>query len=130
MKKISDRMMRLAREMVSIAATDWSEAEADEFLDRVNPGIRRRLLLEQLSGGGDRIALDTDDGYQVRQKISAIRAVRLATGFDLRNAKEFVESTEEGRMCHWTGGVLPDTVSAEARQRLAQEERNTGYRLV
>ena len=130
MKKISDRMMRLAREMVSIAATDWSEAEADEFLDRVNPGIRRRLLLEQLSGGGDRIALDTEDGYQIRQKISAIRAVRMATGFDLKNAKEFVESAEEGRTTHWTGGGLPETVSADTRKILAQELRNTGYRLV
>jgi ribosomal protein L7/L12 len=120
------RMMTLVREMVSIAATDWTEAETDKFLDSISPSLRRRLLIERLTGYGNRIALDTS--VKDRQKINAIKWVRGATGWGLKEAKEFVEIAEG-----FTGGAhqqLPDDMNNELRWQLGQNLRGTGYQLV
>jgi hypothetical protein len=119
-------MMTLAREMTRLAATDWTEAETDQFLDSISPSLRRRLLIESLTGYGNRIALDTS--VKDRQKINAIKWVRGATGWGLKEAKEFVEIAEG-----FTGGAyqqLPDDMNNELRWQLGQNLRGTGYQLV
>lgn len=122
------RMMTLVREMVSIAATDWTETEVDEFLDNISPGLRRRLLIEQLTGYGSKIVIDAGVKSIDRQKINAIKAVRQATNWGLKEAKDFVE-TAEG----YTGAThtqLPSDMNTDMRWHLAQNLRGTGYQLV
>lgn len=122
------RMMTLVREMVSIAATDWTETEVDEFLDNISPGLRRRLLIEQLTGYGSKIVIDAGVKSIDRQKINAIKAVRQATNWGLKEAKEFVE-TAEG----YVGSAhtqLPSDMNTDSRWQLAQNLRGTGYQLV
>lgn len=126
MPEPSPRMMTLAREMTRLAATDWTEAETDRFLDSISPSLRRRLLIESLAGYGNRIALDAS--VKDRQKINAIKWVRGATGWGLKEAKEFVEIAEG-----FTGGAhqqLPDDMNNDLRWQLGQNLRGTGYQLV
>lgn len=128
MNQPSPRMMTLAREMVSIAATDWTEAETDQFLDAVSPSLRRRLLIEQMTGYGSKIAFDPSMIHIDRKKINAIKEVRTVTGWGLRETKDFVE-TAEGRTDAFHT-QLPDDMSTELRWQLAQNLRGTGYQLV
>lgn len=126
MSEPSPRMMTLVREMARLAATDWTEAETDQFLDSISPSLRRRLLIESLTGYGNRIALDAS--VKDRKKINAIKSVREATGWGLKEAKEFVEIAEG-----FTGGTyqqLPDDMNNELRWQLGQNLRGTGYQLV
>lgn len=128
MTQPSTRMMILAREMISIAATDWTEADTDLFLDAISPSLRRRLLIEQLSGYGTKIAIDPTHPQGSRQKINAIKWVRAATGWGLREAKDFVE-TAEGYVGA-TYNHLPENISNQQRYELGQNLRGTGYQLV
>lgn len=122
------RMMTLVREMVSIAATDWTEAETDEFLDAISPSLRRRLLIEQMAGYGSKIAIDPGVKSIDRQKINAIKYVRAATGWGLKETKEFVETAEGYNNAYHT--QLPSDMSTDLRWNLGQNLRGTGYKLV
>lgn len=122
------RMMTLVREMVSIAATDWTETEVDEFLDNISPGLRRRLLIEQLTGYGSKIVIDAGVKSIDRQKINAIKAVRQATSWGLKEAKDFVETAEGYTSATHT--QLPSDMNTDMRWHLAQNLRGTGYQLV
>lgn len=128
MTQPSDRMMLLAREMVSMAATDWSEAEVDEFLDAISPSLRRRLLIESMVGYGNKIAIDTSMANFRRQKIEAIKHVRAATGWGLKDAKDFVETAEGYIGSNYLS--LPENMDHVSRMSLAQNLRGTGYWLV
>ena len=125
----STRMMTLAREMISIAATDWTEAETDEFLDNISPSLRRRLLIENLTGYGYKIVVNPSVHSLDRQKINAIRAVRQATNWGLKEAKDFVDSAE-GHPASGSFSQLPGDISRERHWQLAQDLRLTGYQLV
>lgn len=131
MTKPSRDVLRLARELIKISSTGWTESQAEAFLDLLDPGIKRALLLAYLTGPGDRLRSDPD---QPRNKIQAIKLIRGATGWGLKEAKEFVELaggeiTEAyingGRM---TVAVLPE-ISVEERIRLNREITSAGYHL-
>ena len=132
MPKPSDHILRLARELIRLSKTDWSEAEAEEFLDQMNPSIRRGLLLQQLTGPGNRLTVDRRSGAN---KIAAIKSIRAATGWGLKESKEFVElAGGEIPECYIYGRLitdanLPAELGFDRLTQLARDLAGTGYQL-
>lgn len=115
-------MLSLAREMIAISTVEWSEDAVIELLDTIDPSIRRYMLLDNLKGVGDHITADHTSGI-VRQKINAIKEVRAATGYGLKEAKDLIDAADDGRVLK-----LPE-MDWERKSRLQTALRGTGYML-
>jgi hypothetical protein len=132
MTRPSKEILRLAHELVRLSRTSWTEAEAELFLDQLNPSIRRSLLLQQLTSPRGRL---TTDPLSIRNKISAIKSIRSATGWALKESKEFVElAAGEIDQCSILGQtitepVLPTDLDSEQLSQLERDLAGSGYRL-
>lgn len=134
MTQPSKQILRLARELIQLSRSDWTTAEAELFLDQLNPSIRRGLLMQEITGPLGRLTLDPHHQLS-RKKINAIKAIRSATGWGLKEAKEFVElASGEIDQC-WVYGksitdpVLPSELGSERLNQLERDLAGTGYRL-
>ena len=131
MTKPSPEVLKLARELIRLSSTDWSESDADAFLDNLNPSIRRSLLLEGLKPLGTRLMSTQTD---LKQKITVIKCIRQATGWGLKEAKEFVELANGDISVTVINGtvfrdaVLP-TLSIYALNILERDLQDTGFYL-
>lgn len=130
--KPSQTVLRLARDLIRVSGAEWDAAQAEAFLDQLNPSIRRYLILDMLTGAGDRM---TSNPSVQRNKIQAIKLIRQYTGWGLKEAKEFVELAGREIEEAWIGGIrlteatLPAELSTEQLNQLSQDLLNTGYQL-
>jgi ribosomal protein L7/L12 len=125
----TDRVLHLADELIRISVTDWTVEEAERFLEALNPSIRRHLLLRKLRGVGTTLVLDRT--APERNKISAIKEIRAATGLGLREAKDLVELAEAALSGVDIQSELPERrrLSQERLSDLGERLRGTGWRL-
>lgn len=129
----SKTVLRLARELIAVSGSEWSAEQAERFLDQLDPSIRRYLILNMLTGAGERLSVD--HSVVTRNKIQAIRLIRQYTGWGLKEAKEFVELAGGEIRQAWspageiTVAKLPETLGTEQLCRLSSELAGTGYQL-
>lgn len=129
----SKAILRLARDLIRQSSTDWDETQAEQFLDQLNPSIRRALILDLLTGPGDMLTADLVAPQ--RNKIQAIKLVRQATGWGLKEAKEFVELSAGEITSMYVSGErittarMPAGMGSESLRQLANDLLGTGYRL-
>ena len=125
----TERVLQLADELMRISAAQWTVEEAERFLEAVNPSIRRHLLLRKLRGVGSILVLDRT--VENRQKISAIKELRAATGLGLREAKDLVELAEAALSGVDLNAELPGyrQLTRDRLEELELRLRGTGWRL-
>lgn len=125
----TERVLRLADELIRISAEQWTVEEAERFLEAVNPSIRRHLLLRKLRGVGSILVLDRT--VENRQKISAIKELRAATGLGLREAKDLVELAESALTGVDLNAELPGyrQLTRDRLETLELRLQGTGWRL-
>ncbi len=109
----------VAREM-----TEESD-EADKLIERVlsavHPQFPARVTVEILKGETGRHVV-IDPLIDQRKMINAIKEIRNATGWGLKESKDFIEAAEHERQ------KLP-SITREKRHRLREGLRDTGYKL-
>lgn len=71
-----------------------NEANVDEFLDMISPGLRKKLLLMAITGECGGSAIIRSISNTGKQKITAIKAVRRATDLGLKEAKNYIEAAD------------------------------------
>lgn len=98
-----------------------SEDQIERMFDAFDPSLKRKILMTVLNPIGV-IRSTEQDG--LRNKIQAIKEVRAATGWGLKEAKDFVESAEVGN-----GVQIPSTFGYEVVERLARSLQGTGYKV-
>lgn len=125
----TERVLNLADELIRISAAEWTVAEAERFLEALNPSIRRHLLLRKLRGVGTTLVLDRT--VRDRSKISAIKEIRAATGLGLREAKDLVELAEAALSGVDIQSELPEhrRLTQSQLEQLSERLLNTGWRL-
>jgi hypothetical protein len=99
--KFSDTVIESAVDFMQTVVAEVDEDEAYEIVDRafdaIDPGMKNRVLMYMLSGGASRqhsLEIDTSVAPSDRKKINAIKAIRGATGYGLKEAKEAAEIAE------------------------------------
>jgi len=127
-RKYSSKLIYNAAEFLRAANEELEDGLGEEqvyaMLDAFDPALKRQLLMEMLMGnigGPMRVQAVWKDG---KQKINAIKEIRAATGFGLKEAKEVVDTADYGV------GEIPGDWDANAHNRLAYALQGTGYGLV
>jgi hypothetical protein len=110
---------------ISLGESFLAEEVTNNVFASIHPGLPKRVTLDLLLGKGN-AAIIRDVNHQGDiLKINAIRAIRIATGFPLREAKIVSEDVME-RGERWT---LPSTITRAKREELRQGLAGTGWRL-
>jgi len=100
------------------------EDQVYAMLDAFDPALKKQLLMEMLMGnigGPMRVQAVWKDG---KQKINAIKEIRAATGFGLKEAKEVVDIADYGV------GEIEGDWDGDTHNRLDRALQGTGYKLV
>jgi hypothetical protein len=127
-RKYSRKLMYNAAEFLRTANEELEDGLGEQqvyaMLDAFDPALKRQLLMEMLMGhigGALRVRAFRSEG---KQKITAIKEIRGATGLGLKQAKEVVDTADTG-IAEIEGDWDRDTYNT-----LARGLRETGYELV
>ena len=127
-RKFSQQLIWKAQEFARAAKEELGEELGDErvcaMFDAFDPSLQRQMFMELLmghSGGTIRVRAAWSEG---KQKINAIKAVRSVTRFGLREAKDVIDTADQGV------GIIDGNWSTEDYNKLQRELINTGYELV
>ena len=127
-RKYSRKLIYSAAAFVRAANEELEDGIGEEqvyaMLDAFDPALKKQLLMEMLMGnigGPMRVQAVWKDG---KQKISAIKEIRAATGFGLKEAKEVLDIADYG-VSEIAGDWDGDT-----HNRLDRALQGTGYKLV
>ena len=78
---------------------DIADEKIEAMFDTFDPALRRQILMHMIKGditGPIRVRFDHTHTH--RNKIQAIKAVRWISGMGLKEAKDFVEEAEAGKV--------------------------------
>ena len=122
MPKPTERILDLAQDLIAEASEEWSADEASEFLDALNPQIRKHLILAYMKGDRrNRYVVRDHSHVGTTHKINAIRSWRAITRDGLREAKEAIERAEHEKV------EIPKHVDPELRRQLSEDLKGTGW---
>ena len=123
MTEIANEIVWAAIEFSRVVSkySNVTEDQIEQMFDAFDPSLKRKILMTVLNPIGVIRAIE-DAGY--RNKIQAIKEVRAATGWGLKEAKDFVESAETGN-----GVQIPGTFGDEVVEKLARSLQGTGYKV-
>lgn len=114
--------MRVAAEELG---EDLSEQRVEAMMDAFDPGLKKQILMEMIKGNiGNRIRIQLES-QENRQMINAIKAVRAATGFGLKEAKDIIDNASSGGIVE-----IPGEHDKQKYRQLSNDLIGTGYRLV
>ena len=127
-RKYSRKLIYSAAAFIRAANEELEDGIGEDqvyaMLDAFDPALKKQLLMEMLMGnigGPMRVQAVWKDG---KQKISAIKEIRAATGFGLKEAKEVLDIADYG-VSEIAGDWDGDT-----HNRLDRALQGTGYKLV
>lgn len=127
-RKYSQALIYSAVEFLRAANEETENGLEEEqvyaMMDAFDPALKRQLMMEMLMGtanGTMRVRAAWADG---KRKIEAIKEVRAATRFGLKEAKEVLDAADYGVT------EIPGNWDSETRNRLARGLACTGYELV
>lgn len=108
----------------SVPDDDEYEQRIDAMFDAFDPSLKRQMLMYMLKGhtGGNMIIRCSSNQPSA---INAIKAVRSATGFSLKDAKMAIDAARD----YGTTRIEGEWSRAQARQ-LARELSGTGFELL
>lgn len=123
MAEIANEIVWAAIEFSRVVSkySNVTEEQIEQMFDAFDPALKRKILMIVLNPIGVIRAIE-DAGY--RNKIQAIKEVRAATGWGLKEAKDFVESAEMDN-----GVQIPSTFGYEVVEKLARSLQGTGYKV-
>jgi hypothetical protein len=127
--KFSSELIYSAVNFVQVANRelgDIADEKIEAMFDAFDPALRRQILMHMIKGditGPIRIRFDSST--KLPQKIQAIKAVRWISGMGLKEAKDFVEEAEAGKVA-----VINGNFDAKQRRQFSAELANTGYEIV
>ena len=127
--KFSSELIYSAVNFVQVANRelgDIADEKIEAMFDAFDPALRRQILMHMIKGditGPIRIRFDSST--KLPQKIQAIKAVRWISGMGLKEAKDFVEEAEAGKVA-----VINGNFDAKQRRQFSAELTNTGYEVV
>ena len=127
--KFSSELIYSAVNFVQVANRelgDIADEKIEAMFDAFDPALRRQILMHMIKGditGPIRIRFDSST--KLPQKIQAIKAVRWISGMGLKEAKDFVEEAEAGKVA-----VINGNFDAKQRRQFSAELANTGYEVV
>jgi Ribosomal protein L7/L12 C-terminal domain len=105
---------------------DIADEKIEAMFDTFDPALRRQIVMHMIKGditGPIRVRFDHTHTH--RNKIQAIKAVRWISGMGLKEAKDFVEEAEAGKVA-----VMNGNFDAKQRRQFSAELDNTGYEVV
>ena len=104
---------------------ELSEDRIDAMFDAFDPSLKKQILMEMIKGNiGTRMRLQITD-LKNRQMINAIKAVRAATGFSLKEAKDIVDSATGGKVVD-----IPGEYDREQYKQMSNDLIGSGYKLL
>ena len=129
--KFSDTVLESAVDFMQTVLAEVEHEDAEDVVDRmfdaVDPQLKNRVLVYMLSGGAQRqhsLEIDTSVDPRERRKINAIKAIRGATGYGLKEAKEAAELAES------RGSVrLTASIDTGMLRSFRDELRGTGWKV-
>lgn len=126
--KFSQNLIWKAQEFARAAKEELGEELGEErvcaMFDAFDPSLQRQMFVEMLmghNGGAMRVKATRLEG---RQKINAIKAVRMVTRFGLKEAKDVIDTADEHI------AVISGNWSSEDYYALKRELDGTGYDLL
>ena len=130
-RKYSRKLIYNAVEFLRAANEELEDGVGEEqvyaMLDAFDPALKRQLLMEMLMGnigGAMRVRAVHQGDTAQRKKIEAIKEIRAATGFGLKETKDVVDAADYG-VSEITGDWDGDT-----HYHLGRALQGTGYELV
>ena len=130
-RKYSSKLIYNAAEFLRAANEELDEGVGEEqvyaMMDAFDPVLKRQLLMEMLMGhvgGAMRVQAVHQGDTAQRKKIEAIKEIRAATGFGLKEAKDIVDAADYG-----VSEIAGDW-DRERHARLGRALQGTGYELV
>lgn len=127
-RKYSRKLIYNAVEFLRAANEELENGLGEEqvyaMLDAFDPALKRQLLMEMLMGHVGGVLRVRSVWSEGKQKINAIKEIRAATGFGLKEAKNVIDAADTG-VAEIEGNWNRDTYN-----RLARSLHGTGYELV
>ena len=128
--KFSNHLVATAIEFLCVAGeelgAEFGHDRANAMMDAFDPELKAQVFMHLLMGDFmDRIRIRLTPGWQGTQKITAIKAIRAATGYGLKEAKDVTDAADAGQHVEIKGRW-----NAEARRKFASELYGTGYEIV
>lgn len=127
-RKYSQKLIYSAVDFLRAANEETENGLEEEqvyaMMDAFDPALKRQLMMEMLIGtanGTMRVQATWTDG---KQKIQAIKEVRAATRFGLKEAKGVIDAADYGV------SEIPGNWNSDTRNQLARGLSGTGYELV
>lgn len=101
-----------------------SEEKVYAMLDAFDPNLKHQLLIKMLKGNAlGSIRIQSVQTYN-KQKIQAIKELRVATGLGLREAKDVIEAADKGI------SEVPGNWSSDVYQQISLRLDGTGYEVL
>lgn len=127
-RKYSRKLIHCVAELLRTANEELEDGIGEEqvyaMLDAFDPALKHQLLMEILMGNiGGPMRVQSAQKYNKR-KIEAIKEIRAATGFGLKEAKEVIDIADQG-----VAEILGDW-DYDTHVRLGSALQGTGYELV
>lgn len=105
---------------------DIADEKIEAIFDAFDPALRRQILMHMIKGDlTGPIRVRFNHLHSQPNKIQAIKAVRWVSGLGLKEAKDFIEEAESGKIA-----VLNGNYEADQRRKFANEISGTGYEVV
>lgn len=127
-RKFSYDLVAAAIELIKQAEIDHGslgEQKVHAMLDAFDPGLKRQMLLDLIVGNGQRrVTIQYDPSVGDPRVVSAIKSIRYATGFGLKESKQVID---EARM-HGQSTFTAD-VSLKDMAELEHELEKTGFKI-
>jgi len=130
-RKYSRKLIYNAVEFLRAANEELEDGVGEEqvyaMLDAFDPVLKRQLLMEMLMGnigGAMRVRAVQQGDTAQRKKIEAIKVIRAATGFGLKETKDVVDAADYG-----VGEIAGDW-DGDTHYHLGRSLQGTGYELV
>ena len=127
-RKYSRKLIYSAAAFIRAANEELEDGIGEDqvyaMLDAFDPALKKQLLMEVLMGnigGPMRVQAVWKDG---KKKIEAIKEIRAATGFGLKEAKEVVDIADYGV------SEIEGDWDGDTHNRLDRALQGTGYKLV
>ncbi len=127
--KFSSELIYSAVNFVQIANKELgniADEKIEAMFDAFDPALRKQILMHMIKGDiTGPISIRFDHSAKMPNKIQAIKAVRWISGMGLKEAKEFVEEAEAGKVATIVGNF-----DVKQRRQFSLELANTGYEVV
>ena len=94
--KLIWHVIDLMRVAITEIGVDQGQEKVEAMLDAFDPSLKRQVLIKLIAGQhSNTIAIRALTG-NVKQKISAIKAIRIATGYGLKESKDVIDEADRG----------------------------------